>query len=314
MKNLTDYFEPKKNIPYERPVFRSTAQNLGEKIDKYLTRLKMLASSCDFADVEVEIRDQVIEKCNSGVLRTRFLREPDIKLADILAIGRAFEASEQQAPKIEEPINSEVNKLRGRYARKSMNYDKKDKKYDHGKNFPKSNSSSAIFCTRCGQSNHLANNCMITKAKTCNSCHKPGHFSKMCRSKNKRPAVQSLRVRSVEVDNVNENLQTEQPAISYVKLSEITDFDSDSVESFSLNTSDSSKWVLQINGFDVKVLIDSGSGVNLSSMSVFDEIKRSNDVIFPTKIKIYAYNSKEPLKVIGETSLEVDSNNMRKSV
>ena len=56
MKNITDYFEPKKNVPYECHVFQSTAQNLGETMDKYVTRLKMLDSSCDFAEVNVEIR------------------------------------------------------------------------------------------------------------------------------------------------------------------------------------------------------------------------------------------------------------------
>ena len=95
----------------------------------------MLASSCDFPEVEAEIRDQMIEKYNSHAIRTLFLIEPDIKLADILAIARAFEVSEHQALKIEEPINPEVSKLRGRYARKSINYNKKDKTYGHGKNF-----------------------------------------------------------------------------------------------------------------------------------------------------------------------------------
>ena len=59
---------------------------------------------------------------------------------------------------------------------------------------------------------------MITKGKACNSCHKPGHFSKMCHTKNKRPGVQ--RVRSVEVVNdvtENVNSETEQSAIRYVK-------------------------------------------------------------------------------------------------
>ena len=39
MKKLTDYLEPKKNVPYECHVIRRTAQNLGETMDKYLTIL-----------------------------------------------------------------------------------------------------------------------------------------------------------------------------------------------------------------------------------------------------------------------------------
>ena len=181
-------------------------------MDKYVTCLKILASSCDFAVVEVEIRDQVIEKCNSHALQTGFLREPKIKLADIWAIAYAFVASEQQGSKAEEPINPEVNKLIGRDPSKTTNYDKKDKKYGYGKNFP--DRSSTIFCTLCGLLNHSANNCMIAKGKTCNSYHKLSHFSKMCSTKNKRHAIQ--RVRSAEVANdVNENVNflTQQSAI-----------------------------------------------------------------------------------------------------
>ena len=75
MKNLADYFELKKKVSYERHVFRSTVQSLGETMEKYVTRLKMLASSCDFAEVEVEIRDKVIKKCNSHALSTNTISE-----------------------------------------------------------------------------------------------------------------------------------------------------------------------------------------------------------------------------------------------
>ena len=78
-------------------------------------------------------------------------------------------------------------------------------------------------------------------------------------------------------------------------------FCSDSIESFSLNASDSLKWVRLINGFDVKVLINRASDINLLSRSAFYKIEYSNNVIRQTKIKTYAYNSKEPVKVIGET-------------
>ena len=47
LAKLTEYFEPKKNIPSERHAFRQAAQESHESIDAYVTRLRSLAKSCE---------------------------------------------------------------------------------------------------------------------------------------------------------------------------------------------------------------------------------------------------------------------------
>ena len=47
-EKLTNYFRPKKNITYERYVFKSTTQNPDESTASYLTRLKSVAENCDY--------------------------------------------------------------------------------------------------------------------------------------------------------------------------------------------------------------------------------------------------------------------------
>ena len=97
MTKLTEYFAPKKNIPFERHLFRQTAQESGESIESFITRLRTLAKSCNFEKLEEAIRDQIVEKCSSGKLRRRFLREPDQTLANCIQIAKQFQASETQA-------------------------------------------------------------------------------------------------------------------------------------------------------------------------------------------------------------------------
>ena len=58
---LTTYFEPKKNIAFEEYQFRQTKQNIGEPIMTYHTRLQQLAKTCEFADVDREIKSQIIQ-------------------------------------------------------------------------------------------------------------------------------------------------------------------------------------------------------------------------------------------------------------
>lgn len=62
-------------------------------MDAYVTRLRGLAKTCEFDNVDEMIRDQVIDKCASNNLRRRLLRETDLKLDGLLDIARSIEAS-----------------------------------------------------------------------------------------------------------------------------------------------------------------------------------------------------------------------------
>ena len=52
---LTKYFAPKANVAFERHVLRQTAQGPDESVDDFCTRLKGLASTCEF-DYEMETK------------------------------------------------------------------------------------------------------------------------------------------------------------------------------------------------------------------------------------------------------------------
>ena len=87
LAKLTEYFEPKKNIPFERHVFRQAAQGPNENIDSYVTRLRSLPKSCQYGNVDEMIRDQVVDRCASNSLRRRLLRETDLTLDGLLQIA-----------------------------------------------------------------------------------------------------------------------------------------------------------------------------------------------------------------------------------
>ncbi len=108
LDKLNVYFNPQKNIPFERHTFRQAAQDPSETMDAYVTRLKRLVKTCDYGTLSAEmIRDQVLEKCHSTRLRRRLLREEDLTLDVILRIARALEASDRQAKQIEDAKTSE---------------------------------------------------------------------------------------------------------------------------------------------------------------------------------------------------------------
>ena len=49
---LTEYFTPKKNILFERHLFRQVSQEPGESIESFATRLRTRAKSCAFENVD----------------------------------------------------------------------------------------------------------------------------------------------------------------------------------------------------------------------------------------------------------------------
>ena len=98
IKVLDDYFIPKANVPFESHLFRQIAQEMGETADQFVCRLRQRADSCDFGDNENDyIRDQVIDKCHSSVIRRKFLeKERAMSLDDLLRIARSQEAVDRQ--------------------------------------------------------------------------------------------------------------------------------------------------------------------------------------------------------------------------
>ena len=93
---LTAHFAPKKNKRYERHLFRVCAQEDSETMSQWVTKLRTLSKSCEYADAEDAILDQVIEKCKSAKLRKTLLKTSDLTLDKLLEISLIAETVTRQ--------------------------------------------------------------------------------------------------------------------------------------------------------------------------------------------------------------------------
>ena len=93
-EKLTEYFDPKKNVEYEIYKFRQAKQNPGESMSAYHSRLRQLATTCEFADIDKEIKSQIILSCSSQRLCRKALRGTTLTLETLLIEARALEISE----------------------------------------------------------------------------------------------------------------------------------------------------------------------------------------------------------------------------
>ena len=106
VNRLNTYFNPRKNVEYKVYVFRQARQQPGEILDQFRTRLRQLADTCEFQDINREITTQIVQDCTSSRLRRKALRDSKTTLAELLAHRRALEPSETQAQSMETTTNS----------------------------------------------------------------------------------------------------------------------------------------------------------------------------------------------------------------
>ncbi|XP_068756218.1 uncharacterized protein [Montipora capricornis] len=96
VRTLNAYFVTKLNEPYERHVLRSMTQQDGETVDQFIARLRKQAQNCNFNNSDVDIRDQVIDKCRSSVLRRKLLGKENLTLTKVHEVDQAMEAVDLQ--------------------------------------------------------------------------------------------------------------------------------------------------------------------------------------------------------------------------
>ncbi|PFX28322.1 Uncharacterized protein K02A2.6 [Stylophora pistillata] len=113
MELLDNYFTPQLNAPFERHQFRQMEQASGESVDQFVCRLRQKVISCEFENVDVAIRDQLIEKCKDPSLRSKFLEKANVTLKDLQDLARVQEAVNMQV-KVMDQSSGQVNAVSGR--------------------------------------------------------------------------------------------------------------------------------------------------------------------------------------------------------
>ncbi|XP_022827954.1 uncharacterized protein LOC111357464 isoform X5 [Spodoptera litura] len=276
VKKLDKYFSPKQSRVYERHLFRLIKQEVGERFDKFLVRLRHQCSKCKFTSPDDHLIDQITEKCESIELRKKILTMgDDVTLDKIISEANSLETVHRQlnnfdsiAPNKQLSIN-QVGSVQ--------------KKTNHP------------ACSRCGGGHPSDSKHCSALNKKCLKCGFVGHFRNYCRTRaSKRKGDQAI--------------QSGNPTKKYKpksKPEERVDY------IFHLDGDDSI--ICTVGDVQIEMLIDSGSKCNIIN-DVTWEILKSKDVRVENQVKnpdkkFMAYGSQEPLTVLGcfDSSISADN-------
>ena len=141
------------------------------------------------------------------------------------------------------------------------------------------------------------NSCPASGMK-CSACSKTGHFAKCCLSKPQQPPRRQ---------NVREISQAEKP-----------DYLSDTDDEFVYSINASSKQpetVIRIANIPVKVILDTGSSVNLLNNSIFNKIQQQNpDIKMETSpYHVFPYGADKPIELLGQFTAKIKSDPIAKT-
>ena len=245
---LNAYFTPKRNRMMEQFNFANTKQGVSENIETYVTRLRVLAKYCEFADQDREIMTQVVLRCYSSKLRRELLKVTDLKMVRLLELGR-----------IHDTLKDQVDKVEGRSTENDEEYERVDtfnssKKKPFKKQTPYQGGKSGLGikterkCFKCAGQYPHDKECPAI-GKKCRKCNQLGHFESCCRSKSGHS--------SVKVDQITEKSR-EDPEYVFQILQK--------------GVNKSVKVKLRICGTDVEFKVDTGASVNVIDNETYKKL------------------------------------------
>lgn len=196
VKKFEEHFIPVVNIRYERAKFHNRKQFDGESVEAFVRDLYSLVSTCGYNDENDQILDRVVQGLKDSRVRRKLQLENNITLTKAISIARQYEMIECQEKDRSSDDKVEINATTK--TGKSKNFRSKQKSHDSSRYNKKSDDSSNKKCSRCGKEHGTQQRCPAS-GKTCNYCHKRGHFVVACRKRLSRK-MQAIEVSDTEIE------------------------------------------------------------------------------------------------------------------
>ena len=181
LTKIEQYLTPKKNLSFERYVFRQMKKADDETFNAYILRLSQAATRCGFDDYSPDqaIVDQIIENCENKELRHILLKESAGKKLDLTTVRQVTALHESTTKQSEMMQQNDLPPTD--FPAEHLNNIDTGQSTQYKPSWSRSNNA-AVSCSNCGYNKHNTSKDCPARGKNCNACGKMNHFSKVCRS------------------------------------------------------------------------------------------------------------------------------------
>lgn len=322
IKYFDEYFNPKKNVTFERYKFLTCKQKEGQSVENYVTLLKGLAQSCELGTLEENlVKDVMICGLVSEPLREKLLLEEATTLNDAIRMCVNMESTRERNKQITNGSTSSAEQeihvvRRGSQNGTSNVRNGPHRSHHHHQRAPAMSSkmpAGFVPCPRCG-SRHAQHQRCPAQGVQCFRCKKFNHFGQVCNLKynsfsnssnfkNKNNYKQFSnknfsKFQNKKVDTIDEIESDNFIVIDWLAEQTLAT-DIDGVSSASGET-----WteVLRVEDQNVEFKLDTGAMADVIPVSLVRSLNISNKNIQKTKTVLCSY-SQNKLPVLGQIKL-----------
>uniref|UniRef100_A0A5S6Q8Y2 Reverse transcriptase domain-containing protein n=1 Tax=Trichuris muris TaxID=70415 RepID=A0A5S6Q8Y2_TRIMR len=265
LARLTEYFEPQRNVIYERFLFFSAVQEESETSSEYVVRLRKLASSCDFAPLTTElIRDRLVLGVHDKDVQRKLLSNRNLTLAIAMDVCRTAEMTNAQVLKIS--TSQDQDGIEAVHQARRIDFRRSPNRFAR---VPKE------LCTYCGNGKHSDKGKCPALGAICYRCQRKNHFARVCKQQ------LAKRLHSVQGNNNSEDDQ------SISNVMQLTTWEQKR-----------GRWLTEISvrttqrrHRKLRVQLDTGATCNVISLNDYKRISDRQDIkLAPTKCQLKCYN------------------------
>lgn len=276
VKKFTDYFIPRRNLIHERSLFNQCVQKSNETVEEFVRELQERVKNCGYHDSDDQVRDRLVIGLRDKAVKEKLQLMSDLTLEKAIDSARHGEMVKEQVKEqtVEaNEVNTYPSRGRGQYRGRSRGRgqgrsqgqgrtNRQSYQPNSSRQFNQPNSKPEQKCGRCGGNHSVKGKCPAA-GKTCNYCHRVGHFVSMCRKR--------LNKEASEVQQAPDDTGENESDPFYIR--EVNaQVNVDAVNVSCHDNQDAWTTVLSVGGKNVTFKIDSGADISVMSENTFTSL------------------------------------------
>jgi len=273
LQKFDEYFQPQKNVIFERAQLNSRIQQDGEPVETFISSLYERAENCGFdpKTKEEAIRDRIVTGIKDKELSKQMQLRSDLTLAKAIELARHSQLVTSQ-------MNSDhdINEFKSKAPHFRQQH-KQQRNIHHQSRQPQpAPPPQGKCCMRCGKSHSRNKVCAAARA-TCHFCHNVGHYAVVCRKKQqqgKKVRGETSEIQTAEIRTTTHDQPASEPQPHFLGGID----------------ADDKPWTTQIpiNGELINFKIDSGADVSVMSEDQYHQLKHPPKLV-PAEKSLKSY-------------------------